>query len=118
MPKAFTPAMDCALDVRPAIELKPVASSQIKAIGYIPKLKTLDISFTRGPGNVYCYEGVSQEKADAFMNAESLGAHFGKHIAMLPSKKYAPDIAAETTGSPPSDQLRAPTPSTLVGAVG
>lgn len=93
MPKAFAPAMDCTLEVRPAIELKPVVSSQIKAVGYSPELKTLAISFTRGPCNVYCYENVSQETADAFIGSESLGAHFGQHIAMLPSKKFNPDTA-------------------------
>ena len=34
MPRTFTPAVDCTHEDRQPIELKPVESSQIKAIGY------------------------------------------------------------------------------------
>lgn len=91
MPKGnFTPAIDCTKEQRPAISLQAVKSSQIAAIGYSPELKTLAVQFTRGGGNVYHYEGVSAEQHQAFVGAESIGSHFGKHIQVLPSKKFAP----------------------------
>lgn len=91
MPRNFTPAVDCTHEDRKPIELKPVESSQIKAIGYDEDSQTLAVSFTRGPGNVYHYEGVQPDQAKAFMTADSLGSHFGEHIAKLPSKKYRPE---------------------------
>jgi len=93
--KTFTPAIDCTNEQRPAIALTPVTSNQIKAIGYDADTKTLAITFTRGPGNVYTYDGIEPEQHEAFMKAESLGKHFGEHIQILPSKKYAPDAQAQ-----------------------
>lgn len=96
MPKGnFTPAIDCTNEQRPAIDLTPVTSNQIKAVGYDAATKTLAITFTRGPGNVYTYDGIEPEAHEAFINAESLGKHFGEHIQVLPSKKYAPDPAPQ-----------------------
>lgn len=91
MPRDFTPAIDCTTEDRAPIRLKAVDSSQIKAIGYCEDSQTLAVSFTRGPGNVYHYEGVAPDQAKAFMTADSLGSHFGEHIAKLPSKKYRPE---------------------------
>ena len=76
---------------RPDIALTPVESSQVKAIGYDAASKTLAVTFTRGAGATYHYPNVSQDAADAFRNAESIGAHFGKHIKNLPFEKFMPE---------------------------
>ena len=94
MPREYTPAEDCTKDQRQAIALQPVTSSQVAAIGYNHATKTLAVKFTRGAGNVYEYPDVEPETACAFFMADSLGSHFGKHIAKLPSKKFAPDEVA------------------------
>ena len=94
MPREFTPAIDCTDQTRQAIELQPVTSNQVAAIGYSHETKTLAVKFTRGAGNVYEYPDVEPETACAFFMSDSLGSHFGKHIAKLPSKKFAPDEVA------------------------
>lgn len=94
MPRDFTPAIDCTSEERPRILLKPVTSNQVAAIGYDPATKTLAATFTRGQGHIYHYPDVEPEQACAFFMADSLGKHFGQHIAKLPSKKYAPDMSA------------------------
>lgn len=91
MPREYTPAIDCTNEQRQAIALQPVTSNQIAAIGYSHETKTLAVSFTRGAGNVYEYPDVEPETACAFLMADSLGKHFGEHIATLPSLKYGPD---------------------------
>lgn len=65
-----------------AITLCECKSSQIHAHGFDPATGTLALQFKKkgGPGNVYHYANFSQEKYDAFRNAESLGRHFGQHI--------------------------------------
>lgn len=72
----------------PAIELKPVDSSQVAAIGHCPVTNTLAVTFTRGGGAVYHYPDVTAEQHAAFVGAESIGVHFGQHIKALPFKKY------------------------------
>jgi hypothetical protein len=62
-----------------SINLKPVKSSQIAAIGYDAENKTLAIRFNGGK-KLYHYAGVSQEVFDKFSAAESVGKHFGAHI--------------------------------------
>lgn len=69
------------------IVLHPVTSTQIKAIGYSPELKTLAVTFKSGAGAVYHYPNISQAQYDAFRRAKSLGSHFGKHIKSLPFTK-------------------------------
>ena len=76
---------------RPAIPLTPVESSQVKAIGYDAASTTLAVTFTRGAGATYHYPNVTQEAFDAFKGADSIGAHFGKHIKNLPFEKFAPE---------------------------
>lgn len=87
-PQAFTEG------AAPAIELKPVTSSQIKAIGYDPATKTLACVFARGPGHVYHYSDVSPEQHAAFVDAESIGTHFGKHFKARPFKKFPAPLKA------------------------
>ena len=64
------------------IEMKPVESSQIAAIGHDPATNTLAVQFhgKEGPGSVYHYENVSAEQHDTFVNAESIGKHFGANF--------------------------------------
>ena len=68
----------------------PVKSGQVKAIGYDAATKVLAVTFTRGTGAIYHYPNVSAEDHKAFIEAESIGKHFGKHIQHLPFDKYVP----------------------------
>ena len=78
----------------PAIEMKPVDSSQVATIGHCPVTNTLAVTFTRGTGAIYHYPDVTAEQHAAFVGAESIGTHFGQHIKALPFKKYrAPEVA-------------------------
>lgn len=95
MSRAYTPSTDCTDLTRPPIALQPVTSNQIRAVGYDHDSRTLAVSFTRGAQNVYHYPDVEPETACAFFMAESLGRHFGEHIAKLPSLKYGPELAAQ-----------------------
>lgn len=75
------------------INMTPVESSQLAAIGYHPATKTLAVSFARGGGAVYHYPDVEPEVHAAFIAAESVGKYFGAHIKALPFKKFpAPDL--------------------------
>lgn len=64
------------------IELTPVESSQIHALGHSAETNTLAIQFKSkaGPGSVYHYANVSPELYAEFVAAESIGAFFGKNI--------------------------------------
>lgn len=95
MPREYTPAIDCTNEQRQAIALQPVTSNQIRAVGYDHDSRTLAVSFTRGAQNVYHYPEVEPEKACAFFMADSLGRHFGEHIAKLPSLKYGPELSVQ-----------------------
>lgn len=75
---------------RPNIHLNDVKSSQVKNIGYDPETNTLAVSFTRGAGAVYHYPNVTKDDYEAFIKAESIGVHFGKHIKSLPFDKFEP----------------------------
>lgn len=61
------------------IQLNPVKSSQIAAVGYDADKEVLAIRFNGGL-KVYHYEGVSQKDFDKFNGAESIGKHFHAHI--------------------------------------
>ena len=79
----------------PAIELKPVTSNQVAAVGHCPITNTLAVTFTRGGGAIYHYPDVTPEQHAAFVGAESICTHFGQHIKALQFKKYrAPSQAA------------------------
>jgi hypothetical protein len=60
------------------MDMKPVKSSNIKAIGYDPAKGRLQVEFLHG--GVYQYEGVPQEAYDGLLKAKSIGSHFFKHI--------------------------------------
>lgn len=76
---------------RPAIPLHEVKSSQIARVGHDAATNTLAVQFHRGTA-IYHYPGVSTEQHHAFVNAESIGTHFGKHIKHLPFEKFALDV--------------------------
>ena len=78
-----------------AIPMTPVQSNQIAAVGYDAASKTLALTFTRGPGHVYHYGGVTKKTHDDMMAAESIGTFFGQHIKALGFDKFpAPEKAA------------------------
>lgn len=89
--KTYTAPQPYTDKKRPPIELKPVQSSQIKAIGYDEETETLAVQFKHGAGAISHYPGVSQETFEAFKGAESLGKYFGMHIQPLAFAKYRPD---------------------------
>ena len=60
------------------MEMKPVKSSNIEAIGYDPATQTLAVKFRHG--GVYHYEGVPASAHEALVNAKSVGGHFFQHI--------------------------------------
>ena len=60
------------------VEMNPVVSSNISAIGHDPANAELHVHFK--DGSKYIYPGVSAEKHDALSQAESIGSHFSKHI--------------------------------------
>jgi len=67
----------------PNIQLTPVKSSQIAAIGYDANSQTLAIRFkVKGdaPGPVYRYANFTAEDWAEFQAAESVGSHFYRHI--------------------------------------
>jgi hypothetical protein len=70
------------------IEMHPVESSQIHAIGHAPGTNVLAIQFKSkaGPGSIYHYQNFSAEQFAQFQAAESVGAHFGKHIKPFAEK--------------------------------
>ena len=93
MAKTFPAPAGFAKGPRPSIDLTPVKSSQVKAIGHDPATNTLAVQFMHGAGHLYCYPNVTADMHKAFAGAESIGAHFGKHIKALPFEKYeAPKV--------------------------
>lgn len=86
----FKPAAAYSEKEYVAIQMTPVESNQIAAIGYDDATSTLAVTFTRGTGAIYHYPNVSRETYDAFMEAESKGNFFGQHIKNLPFEKFPP----------------------------
>lgn len=60
------------------IEMKPVQSSNIKAVGYEAESQTLAIQF--GAGSVYHYSGVPSDVYDDLLKAESFGRFHAQNI--------------------------------------
>lgn len=74
------------------IELTPVTSNQVGAVGYDPATKTLAVTFARGTGAIYHYPNCEPKLHADFMAAESKGKFFGAHVKALPFKKF-PSLA-------------------------
>lgn len=60
------------------IDMKPVTSSQIGAVGYDAETNTLRIRFKSG--STYEYAGVPSDIYDDLLTAESFGRFFGANI--------------------------------------
>lgn len=60
------------------MDMIPVVSSNIRAIGYEAKTKTLYVSFVKG--GTYSYSGVSAHVHSDLMNAPSKGKYFAANI--------------------------------------
>lgn len=95
MPKQFSAPQDFSKKPRPAIQMTPVASSQVKEVGYDTETKTLAVTFKHGVGAHYHYPNVEPEKHQAFLKAKSIGKFFGEHIQGLPFEKFAPEAKAD-----------------------
>jgi hypothetical protein len=94
MKKSYAAPQPFAEGPAPHIELHPIESSQVKAVGYDPKTKTLAVTFVRGTGAIYHYPNVEQATFDAFMASDSAGSFFGQHIKPLPFVKYRGEAIA------------------------
>lgn len=71
------------------IKLKPVKSSNLKAVGYHPESQTLRVEFAKGNGS-YDYTGVPAEEHEALIASGSPGNHFHGRIKMAyPHTKVA-----------------------------
>jgi hypothetical protein len=60
------------------IDMVPVKSSNIDAIGYHGPNRLLFVRFKSG--STYMYDRVPASKHEALASADSVGAHFAKHI--------------------------------------
>ena len=60
------------------MERTRVSSSNIRAIGYDPQGKVLEVEFVNG--GIYQYFGVSQQLYERFMATSSKGKFFSAHI--------------------------------------
>lgn len=88
MPKTYAAPQAFETTPRPPIQLQPVESHKVKAIGYDDATQTLAVTFQRGNGAIYHYPGVTRATYEAFRTAESIGRYFGEHLQALPFKKY------------------------------
>ncbi len=60
------------------IELTPVESDAIRALGHDPATNELHVEFKHG--GRYVYQGVTAAEHEALMGAPSVGGHFHAHI--------------------------------------
>lgn len=60
------------------MNLTPVTSSTIDAIGYDPDAQTMHVAFLSG--GTYEYLDVDPETHQALVEAPSVGSHFHKHV--------------------------------------
>ena len=61
------------------MERKPVKSDKVRAVGYDPKSRVLEVQLR--DGSVLAYSGVSQEVHRQFMNAPSPTSYYEDKIA-------------------------------------
>lgn len=93
------------------MNLTPVQSSQIAAIGHDAAANHLFVQFRRG--DTYRYENVTVDAHAELMRSESVGKHFNAHLRHLPATKLAASTA--TIGSVVPAQER-PTSTDAVAA--
>jgi hypothetical protein len=87
------------------VELTPVESSNVAAVGHDPERDELHVRFKSGPA-VYVYSNVTAEQHAALIGDESVGGHghaniWGKQLAVdgqhpHPFRKVFPEEGAET----------------------
>lgn len=80
-----------------AIPMAEVKSGQVARVGYDDSTKTLAVQFRFGKQAIYHYPDVLPSTYEAFLEAESKGTFFDKHIKPLGFEKYpAPEAKKET----------------------
>lgn len=87
VPGASAPAL--------TILMQPVKSTNITALGYDTPTKTLEVHF--GSGGKYRYADVSPESFTAFLQADSKGSYFARHIRGLHTSTPVPKPPEPTT---------------------
>lgn len=60
------------------IELKPVTSSNVEAVGFCSERKCVDVKFKSG--GIYRYPDCTQELYDQLCGAESVGKFVNQHL--------------------------------------
>lgn len=88
MPQEYKPPQAFEEGDAPHIDLSPVESSKLAAVGYDAATQTLAVTFKTGNA-VYHYPNVTPEQHAAFIGSDSIGKHFGQHFQSAPFKKYA-----------------------------
>ena len=73
------------------IEMKPVKSSNIAAIGRCPDTGEVHVRFHSGV--THAYEGVDEEGYGKLLGAKSVGSHFHQHVRHRKSRKVEPEKA-------------------------
>ena len=61
-----------------SVEMKPVESSWIAAVGHDPETAELTVELKNG--KVYVHAGIAAAEHEALMAADSVGAHYNAHI--------------------------------------
>ena len=62
------------------MEMIPVASSLIKAVGFDDEKEELTVEFHKGDLTKYVYQGVTRPTYEAMMEAQSVGSFFLRNI--------------------------------------
>lgn len=70
-----------------SVKMVPVESTAIESIGYDESTRTLHVNFKSGAK--YHYAGRTKAEYEAFLAADSHGAHFQKHIRGAQFKRVA-----------------------------
>lgn len=77
------------------MQMTPVKSTNLEAVGYDPASTTLTVQFKGGKR--WAYDGVPQDTYDALMQADSIGSYF--HANIRNQFDAAPVAAAESEES-------------------
>lgn len=77
------------------VQMQPVKSSNIAAVGYDPDGQTLHVAFNTG--STYTHSDVTPEMHAAFISASSVGSHYHQHFR---GNKAHPASKLERESSP------------------
>lgn len=75
------------------MELKPVKSSSVAAIGYDAQTQQLHVKFLKG--GTYTYHDVPPRVHDELVRAKSIGQHLAKYIVSGGKYKFTKPKAAK-----------------------